>query len=588
MSATRSTSLVRRPVTLLVQISLFVTLLAAGYTVFAPASGVQANEAEFQESLDRINTYRAWIGIGPLRMDPALMEAAQSHADYWLRNNGNMPGLHNQTPGAPGFTGATMRDRAANFGYSGSINENVGLSGSMVATVDWSIQTINHRLTLIDPRYTDIGFGAVNTESGGGMETIKLGTHSWSNTAEPTWQAWPVDGTTNVGHSYLGSAPSPFGNVPYPVGYPITLKYHGGGSVEFHSASLQANGSEVPILSGVGDGWLSRNTMMILATDPLQPNTTYQVTVSATANGDTRTHSWSFQTGPSNHTRPAHEGGATPPSAAQSPSEPKIEIPERLDAANASFQDVWADADGPVAMNSVDRSWLWGPDTFLMRNETYADSPGGEREVAYFDKSRMEINNPDADPSSPWYVTNGLLVRDMIRGVVQNGHQEFEEREPAQIAIAGDNLANNPDAPTYASFRQHSAMNDGHREPDRTGDDVTTWITANGVLHDDGNVPNGVRYGHYDDETGFNIADVFWEWISTADHYEWLYAVGHPITDPYWVYTNVDGEPMWVLTQAFQRRVLTFTPENDPGWRLEMGNVGRHYYTWRYGEAPPH
>jgi hypothetical protein len=28
--------------------------------------------------------------------------------------------------------------------------------------------------------------------------------------------------------------------------------------------------------------------------------------------------------------------------------------------------------------------------------------------------------------------------------------------------------------------------------------------------------------------------------------------------------------------------VLTYTPSNDPAWRVELGNVGRHYYAWRY------
>lgn len=581
-------SRLRSPVGILMQFGIVFALLVSAYVWIAPAPEAQANQAEFQESLDRINTYRAWMGYGPLQMDPALMAAAQSHADYYARNGGNMPGLHNQTPGAPGFTGATMRDRAAYFGYNGSINENVGLSGSMVATVDWSIATINHRLTLIDPRYTDIGFGAVN-----GMETIKIGTRSWSNTAEPAWQAWPVDGLANVGHSYLGSAPSPFSNVPYPVGYPITLKYHGDGSVQFHSAKLSTNGGQVSALTGVGDGWLSRNTMMILATNPLQANTTYQVNVEATANGQPVSHSWSFTTGPANTSRPTLDGGSTPPPSSPPPAptptpEPVIELPARLQSAADPFQETWADADGPVAMDMIDRSWLWGPDTFLTRSEAYSDSPGGERDVAYFDKSRMEINDPNADPDSTWYVTNGLLVRDMIRGVVQVGDDEFIQHEPAQIAVAGDNLAYNPDAPTYASLREHSAMNAGHREPDRTGQSVIMWLTANGMLHDDGAVPSGVNYSYYHDETGFNVADVFWDWIDTADHYDWMYAVGHPITDPYWVYTSVDGEPTWVLVQAFQRRLLTFTPSNDADWQMEMGNVGRHYYTWRYNEAPPH
>jgi hypothetical protein len=37
-----------------------------------------------------------------------------------------------------------------------------------------------------------------------------------------------------------------------------------------------------------------------------------------------------------------------------------------------------------------------------------------------------------------------------------------------------------------------------------------------------------------------------------------------------------------VLFQAFQRRILTYTPDNPEGWKVEMGNVGAQYYNWRY------
>ena len=42
-----------------------------------------------------------------------------------------------------------------------------------------------------------------------------------------------------------------------------------------------------------------------------------------------------------------------------------------------------------------------------------------------------------------------------------------------------------------------------------------------------------------------------------------------------------------MLVQAFERRLLTYVPGNPPGWQVEAGNVGRHYYEWRYGAPPP-
>jgi hypothetical protein len=38
-----------------------------------------------------------------------------------------------------------------------------------------------------------------------------------------------------------------------------------------------------------------------------------------------------------------------------------------------------------------------------------------------------------------------------------------------------------------------------------------------------------------------------------------------------------------VLVQCFERRCLTFTPDNSPESQVEAGNIGQHYYLWRYG-----
>jgi hypothetical protein len=66
-----------------------------------------------------------------------------------------------------------------------------------------------------------------------------------------------------------------------------------------------------------------------------------------------------------------------------------------------------------------------------------------------------------------------------------------------------------------------------------------------------------------------------------------LFVAGYPITEPYWIRIRVGGPERWALMQAFQRRVLTYSPANPPGWQVEMGNVGRHYYAWRYGAGAP-
>ena len=49
-------------------------------------------------------------------------------------------------------------------------------------------------------------------------------------------------------------------------------------------------------------------------------------------------------------------------------------------------------------------------------SEPYAEAPDGQRQVWYLDKTRMEITHPDGNQDSDWYVTTGLLVKEMISG----------------------------------------------------------------------------------------------------------------------------------------------------------------------------
>src|SRR5262245_52573581 len=106
--------------------------------------------------------------------------------------------------------------------------------------------------------------------------------------------------------------------------------------------------------------------------------------------------------------------------------------------ADPALEGVWSRTDLPVEQRRAVRTWTWGPDTFHTSYEPYAQGSGGQHLVTYFDKSRMEINNPSANRNSPWFVTNGLLVVDMIAGHIQAGDQQFIPTTPANIPVAGD------------------------------------------------------------------------------------------------------------------------------------------------------
>jgi hypothetical protein len=69
--------------------------------------------------------------------------------------------------------------------------------------------------------------------------------------------------------------------------------------------------------------------------------------------------------------------------------------------ADPVFGRVWQRTDGPVAAGTVTRSWVWGPGSWAAGREPYGEAPGGARLVQYFDKGRMEINDPTADRAEP-------------------------------------------------------------------------------------------------------------------------------------------------------------------------------------------
>ena len=101
----------------------------------------------------------------------------------------------------------------------------------------------------------------------------------------------------------------------------------------------------------------------------------------------------------------------------------------------------------------------------------------------------MELTTPDQGR-----VTAGLLVREMVSGMLQLGDTQMEPYAPAGVPVAGD-PTNNP-CPTYATLAKVASITPGtNTAPDRTGAPI------DGALNTDGTVipvtgdrgPNDVR-----------------------------------------------------------------------------------------------
>jgi hypothetical protein len=265
------------------------------------------------------------------------------------------------------------------------------------------------------------------------------------------------------------------------------------------------------------------------------------------------------------------------------------------DAKEDPFTRTWARTDYPVANREVSRTWMWGEKAYSPKMpEDYKESPGGTRTVVYWDKSRMEDNSFNTT-EAPWDVSNGLLVMEMVSGRLQLGDSTFENRSPANENIAGD--SDDTNGPTFAAIA--GLLN---APPVADGSVITQRISRNGSVTNDPNMASyGVTAAWRERQPGLDhqVASVFWTFMnSRGTVYEdakifddqlfenSFYATGLPITEAYWADVKVAGTVKPVLIQCFERRCLTYTPGNDPNWRVEAGNVGQQYYVWRYG-APP-
>ncbi len=285
----------------------------------------------------------------------------------------------------------------------------------------------------------------------------------------------------------------------------------------------------------------------------------------------------------------------TPTSAPTATATPRPNAPATgmFDFGSNAFRDLWTRTDSLVRQNEARYSWIWGPAPFTQGfGEYYVQSPGQSRVVQYFDKSRMEINQPGA-PRGPWYVTNGRLADELITGQMQTGDAQYEQRNPAGIAVGGD-----PDN-TFPYYRDLRAVYRRARSGDRANEEIfraldgSVQLKAVPSANSDPSMAIAQRVG------SIGIPRVFWSFmnqpgrvlengrlVNASPLFDWRFVIGEPLTEAYWTYIKVNGRFQGVLVQAFERRVLTYTPANGPEFQVEMGNIGRHYFEWRYGVRP--
>lgn len=259
--------------------------------------------------------------------------------------------------------------------------------------------------------------------------------------------------------------------------------------------------------------------------------------------------------------------------------------------ADKRFADLWLQADETVSTGITHRSWIWGEQAGDRRYEQYRSANGSTRLVQYFDKARMEMPQTMERDTNSNPVTLGRLVVEMIQGQIQAGNTIVLSHPPADLPIAGD-LHNNP-APTYAELGAITAFDGQNKAHPQLGQYIqTAYIDQIPKPYPEHATPE-TQIVHYEPVTGHNIPAIFATYMDTiaqifqstscCEQIDSLSLFGFPITEPYWTYATIGGTLQPVLFQAFERRILTYTPSNPISWQVEMGNVGQHYFQWRYG-----
>lgn len=243
--------------------------------------------------------------------------------------------------------------------------------------------------------------------------------------------------------------------------------------------------------------------------------------------------------------------------------------------ASTAFETQWKQGEA-LAPN------FWGPLTNAsdgITEEYHYSGTNKTRLVQYFDKGRMEryggvTNTPDVR------VTNGLLATEMVKGQIQIADDQFMSLPSPEIAIAGDPGGS---AATYADLGTKGAGLLGPAAS-KIGQVSNDTIQPSGDLGTIALPPiPQTTITVYDSATKHNVPSAFAQYRERAG----LSNIGYAISEPFHATVKVAGASSFVMVQVFERRVLTYTDTNPDPYKVEMGNIGQHYYQWRYASTAP-
>lgn len=167
-----------------------------------PLSAGKYSTIALQAATDYLNIARAGLGIGTLKLNEQIADAAQHKAAlvYYMSANGMETG---HLPVQPDGVSDEFYQKAQSY-----LNENL-YYGTIQTSIDNALNdsygdavTCGHRYNLLDPNYTDWGVGSV----GEGLSINRQGCHKFSGNANYSNElvAWPSNGIMPINLVYNG------------------------------------------------------------------------------------------------------------------------------------------------------------------------------------------------------------------------------------------------------------------------------------------------------------------------------------------------------------------------------------------------
>ena len=258
-------------------------------------SQVQVDQNTAATAVALLNQYRMLGSIDPVALDADLCKGCQLHANYLSSNSVSLSSVglkaHTETPGAIGYTATGAKSAQNSVIYEGVTPTQ--------AVTNW-MQTLYHRLGMMDPNLKRVGFG-----SQGAYQVMDIGQGRLRGMlAHDSISIFPWPGMTGVVGSYVREIPHPIAS-DYEIGVPITIEFFGlrGVSIEqpvvhlrdvTHSRDLGAYVQYPghPFLPQ----WDLAQLIAIIPHNPLPGGSVIEVEVNAFVDGGPFSTEWQFTT----------------------------------------------------------------------------------------------------------------------------------------------------------------------------------------------------------------------------------------------------------------------------------------------------